>query len=103
MPLDRHKTVAQALRAVERNPDWPDERIQSRLDMPVSEMIARNLFDIALHPDASNKASMQRCLRAQRIIMDRLTGTRQMGTHPAVRNQKKVQILDMTSPEGIEQ
>lgn len=96
MALYRHKTVRQALRAVEASPDWPDDDIQARFNMPVWEMVARNLFDIANHPDPKNQASMNRALRAQKIILDRLTGTRRQGTNPAVRNQSKVQMVDLT-------
>ncbi|QNN98101.1 hypothetical protein SEA_FEDE_53 [Microbacterium phage Fede] len=102
MALAKHKTVRQALQAIENAPDWPDENIQARFDMPVHEMVARNLFDIATHPDPKNAASVSRSLRAQKIILDRLTGTRRMGTRPAVRNSKKVTILDMTVPEPIQ-
>jgi len=97
MPLARHKTVRQALLAVEDSPDWPNDSMQARFEMPVHEMVARNLFDIANHPDVKNQASMNRSLRAQKIILDRLTGTRRMGTHPAVRNQKQVKIVDLTA------
>uniref|UniRef100_A0AAU8EGM6 Terminase small subunit n=1 Tax=Microbacterium phage RicoCaldo TaxID=3230836 RepID=A0AAU8EGM6_9CAUD len=96
MALSRHKTVRQALQAVEDSPDWPNDSFEARIEMPVHEMVARNLFDIANHPDPKNQASVNRSLRAQKIILDRLTGTRRMGTHPAVRNQKRVRILDMT-------
>ena len=99
MVLSKHKTVRQALHAVENSPDWPDDSVRARMDMPVHEMIARNLFDIANHPDPKNGASMARALRAQKIILDRLTGTRRTGTHPAVRNQKQVQMVDLTRVE----
>ncbi|WZB39494.1 hypothetical protein SEA_ALOEVERA_56 [Microbacterium phage AloeVera] len=100
MPLARHKTVRQALQAVEHSPGWPNDSFESRMNMPVHEMVARNLFDIANNGDPSNQASMTRALRAARIILDRLTGTRRMGTHPAVRNQKQVKIIDMTQMGG---
>lgn len=101
MPLSRHKTVRQALQAVEDSPDWPNDNIQARFEMPVHEMVARNLFDIANHPDPKNQASVNRSLRAQKIILDRLTGTRRMGTRPAVRNQKQVKIIDMTQVQVL--
>ena len=98
MPLYRHKTIAQALRAVEDSPDWPDDDIRKRMEMPVWEMVARVLFDYANHPDLKNRASLAKSLRAQKIILDRLTGTRRQGTNPAVRNKRKVRILDLTIP-----
>lgn len=93
-PLDRHRSVRQALKYVERNPEWPEG--VSRLEMPVWEFIARNLFDIANYPDARLVGSINRSVRAQRIILDRLTGTRRMGTHPAVRANSQIQFGDLT-------
>ncbi|QDF17003.1 hypothetical protein SEA_YELLOWPANDA_53 [Microbacterium phage YellowPanda] len=93
MPLNRHKTIRQALSYVDRNPDWPE--IQ-RLDMPIWELISRNLFDIANHPNTKVRGSLARATRAQRILLDRLTGTRRQGTNPAVRNSKSLQLLDLT-------
>ena len=95
MPLKKHKTVRQALQAVEAKPEWPSDRVQDRFDMPVWEMVARNLFDIA-NRRPQNRTEMLQATRAQKIILDRLTGTRRMGTHPAVRNRKQVQIVDLT-------
>lgn len=105
MPLDRHKTVRQALQYVERHPEWPSEQVQQRLDMPIWEMVARNLFDIANKPDTTVVGSMAKATKAQKIILDRLTGTRRAGTHPAVRNDKQIKIRDLTTglPEPVEE
>ena len=94
--LAKHKTIRQALLYVEGKPEWPDI---SRLQMPVWELVARNLFDHANNPDKSRTA-MNRAIRAQKIILDRLTGTRRTGTSPAVRNAQAVHMRDLT--EGIE-
>jgi len=94
MPLDRHKTIREALSYVDRHPEWPDS---PRLDMPVWEMVARNLFDIANNPDTRVVGSVNKATRAQRIILNRLTGTRRTGTHPAVRNSNKIEFVDLTS------
>lgn len=91
--LDRHKTIRQALLHVEANPEWPDT---PRIDMEVWEMVARNLFDIANNPDTRVVGSMNRSTRAQRIILDRLTGTRRAGTHPAVKSESTVKFVDLT-------
>lgn len=95
MPLYRHKTIRQALRYVERYPEWPEES-QDRLDMPIWEMVARNLFDIANNPDRRVVGSVGRSTRAQKILLDRLTGTRRMGTNPAVRNANTLKLVDLT-------
>jgi len=91
--LSKHKTVRQALQYVDDNPEWPDT---SRLDMPVWEMVARNLFEHANNPDKSRMA-MNRATRAQKMILDRLTGTRRTGTNPAVRNAQGVHLVDLTA------
>lgn len=93
MPLDRHKSIRQALSYVDRYPDWPET---ARIDMPIWELVARNLFDIANHPNTKVRGSLARATRAQRILLDRLTGTRRQGTNPAVRNAKSLQLLDLT-------
>lgn len=98
MPLDRFKTVRQALSYVDRNPEWPDETKMARIDMPVWELVSRQLFDISNHPDPSVRASMARSLRAQKIILNRLSGTRRMGTQPAVRKANKLEMRDLTKP-----
>jgi hypothetical protein len=97
--LKKHKTVRQALRAVEDSPEWPSDNITDRMNMPVHEMVARNLFDMAnMRP--TSRAEMVMSTRAQKIILDRLNGTRRMGTHPAVRNSKKVEHHDLTTYQG---
>ena len=93
MPLDRHKTIRQALTYVDRYPDWPETQ---RLDMPVWELVARNLFDIANQPNVRVRGSMAKATRAQKILLDRLTGTRRQGTNPAVRNSKSLKLRDLT-------
>ncbi|QQO39341.1 hypothetical protein SEA_CRUNCHYBOI_55 [Microbacterium phage CrunchyBoi] len=93
MVLNRHKTVRQALSYVDRYPEWP---ATERLDMPVWELVARNLFDIANHPNVKVRGSVAKATRAQKIILDRLTGTRRQGTNPAVQNTQRVKLLDLT-------
>ena len=87
-------TVREALQYVDRHPEWPTT---PRLDMPVWELVARNLFDIANNPDSRVVGSINKSTRAQRIILDRLTGTRRVGTHPAVRNSKQIDFVDLTA------
>ena len=93
MALDRHKTIRQALSYVDRHPEWPDI---SRLDMPIWELVARNLFEHANFPNPKVPGALARATRAQKIILERLTGTRRMGTNPAVRNSKNLILKDLT-------
>ena len=88
------KTIRQALQYVDDHPEWPTT---PRLDMPVWELVARNLFDIANNPDTRVVGSVNKATRAQRIILNRLTGTRRTGTHPAVRNSSKIEFVDLTT------
>jgi hypothetical protein len=90
--LAKHVTVRRALLYVDDNPDWPDT---PRLDMPIWELIARNLFDIANNPDRS-KGAMNQAIRAQRIILNRTTGVRRTGTAPATKNAVGVKLVDLT-------
>jgi len=78
---------------VSRNPEWPDT---PRLDMPVWELITRNLFDISQSEDMS-KGIMIKRTRAQKVILNRMTGTRRTGTAPAIRNAKEVIIYDLAA------
>jgi hypothetical protein len=96
MALAKHKTIKQALEYVDRNPEWPSDQVRQRLEMPVWELVARNLFDIANNPDSTVIGSVAKATRAQKIILDRLTGTRRAGTGPAVANAKKVVMADLT-------
>lgn len=98
MALDRHKTIRQALQYVEDNPEWPPD--DKRLDMPAWEMVARNLFTHANSPDTRVMGSLRRATRAQRLILDRLTGTRRAGTAPASRHANAVSFTDLTA--GLE-
>jgi len=90
----RKKTIRQALQYVDDYPEWPDT---ARLDMPVWEFVARNLFEIANNPDTRVVGSLNKATRAQKIILDRLTGTRRSGTHPAVRNENALVFTDLTT------
>ena len=92
--LDRHKTIKEALEFVAATPVWPDT---SRLEMEIWELVARNLFDHANNPSTAVVGSMARATKAQKIIMNRMTGTRRTGTHPATRAEEKVIFKDLTS------
>ena len=78
--LKKHKTIRQALHYVDEHPEWP---VVERLEMEVWEIVARNLFEIANNPDTRVVGSVNRSTRAQRLILDRLSGTRRAGTHPS--------------------
>ena len=102
MALAKNKTVKSALAYVEKHPEWPED--SKRLDMPIWEFVARNLFEHANNPDSRVVGSVGRATRAARIILDRTTGTRRSGTAPAARIDKTVTFKGLgTAPRNEEE
>jgi hypothetical protein len=91
--LVRHKTVKEALEWVADHPGT----VPISIDMPMWEIISRNLFEHANNPDPRQIGSMARSVKAQKIILNRTTGTRRAGTHPATNSEKKVVLADLTN------
>lgn len=89
-------TVQQALQNVADNPvPRTDELIQ----LPVHELMARSLFEIANQPDIKVRGSMARANRARKMIMDRLVGKRRPGTHPSTKAPVEIEFVDLTGGE----
>jgi hypothetical protein len=89
----KHVTIHQALQNVADNPLMStDELIQ----VPVHELVARALFEIANKPDAANRGSMTRANKARKMILDRLVGKRRAGSHPATRVEVPIEFVDLT-------
>lgn len=89
-------TIREALQYVADNPEIKtDELIQ----LPVYELVSRNLFEIANHPEASVRGSMARANRARKMILDRLVGRRRAGSHPATRVPVQLDFIDLTGGE----
>lgn len=87
-----HKTVKEALEYVTRHP----EPSRTPIEMPVWELISRQLFQAA-HTVGGNGVAMKRSVAAQKIIFDRLAGKRKAGTHPAVpKSQRVLKVRDLT-------
>ena len=93
MALVKHKSVRNALLYVAAHPDWSGGR---PVDSPIWEHVARALFDLANNPDTRVVGSVAKSVKAQKIILDRTTGTRRAGTHPAQRSKVQVQYKDLT-------
>lgn len=95
-------TIKDAMQRVADNPVMTtDELIQ----VPVHELVCRNLFEIANNPDSSVRGAAQRANRARKMILDRLVGKRRAGSHPATRVEAKIDFVDLTVaelPEGAE-
>ena len=91
-----HITVKDALQAVA---DHPQIRTDELIQLPVHELVCRNLFEIANHPDASQRGSMKKANTARKMILDRLVGKRRAGSHPATRNVVQLDFIDLTGGE----
>ena len=92
-PLSKHKSVREALQYVADHP----EMTTAPIDTPVWELVSRILFEIASKPDARVRGSMARATKAQKMISDRLVGTRRPGTHPAQAKKQQVSFVDLTA------
>lgn len=88
-----HVTIQQALQRVA---DHPDLSTAAPLDAPVHELVARTLFKIANSPDQRVRGSLARATKAQKMILDRLVGTRRPGSHPAAYRDNKIEFVDLT-------
>ena len=89
----KHKTIPEALQFVA---DHPRPSSDAPVDMPIWELVARKLFEIANQPNPSVKGSMSRATRAQKLILDRLVGRRRPGTHPAQVKGDEIEFVDLT-------
>ena len=93
MALKRTKSIGEALQHVA---DHPVSSSQIPLEMPIWELVSRELFKIANSPDARVRGSMARATKAQKIILDRLVGKRRPGTHPANATVEAIDFVDLT-------
>lgn len=100
--MARHVTIRQALQNVA---DDPVVRSDEVVNMHVHELVARTLFEIANHPDASVRGSTAKANKARKMILDRLVGKRRAGSHPATRVDVPLEFEDLTTytPELTEE
>lgn len=88
------KSVRESLQWVATHPLDPTVE---PIDMPVWEHVGRTLFELANSPDAKVRGAMGRATKAQRMISDRLVGTRRPGTHPVVKKESTISFVDLTA------
>ena len=86
-----HVTVKQALEKAAAGP-----MLVAPIDAPVSELVARTLYDISNIVPDNRKATLARANRARRIIFDRISGRRRAGTAPAVKQSTAITFVDLT-------
>jgi hypothetical protein len=92
----KNVSIRQALQYVA---DYPEPISDELIQMPVYELVARSLFDIANRPDASVRGSMARANKARKMILDRLAGKRRAGTKPTIKGTVEIQFRDLTGGE----
>lgn len=89
----KHTSIRQALQHVADYPQLVDDEV---INMPVSELVARALFDIANQPNAAVRGSMSRANKARKIILDRMGGRRRSGTTPSSGGTVPIEFVDLT-------
>ena len=92
----KHVSVKQAMQLVADNPVLSTDEV---IQLPVYELVCRNLFEIANKPDANQRGSLARANKARKMILDRLVGKRRAGSHPATRNVTQIDFVDLTGGE----
>lgn len=90
----KHVTIREALQNVADNPAMKTDVL---IQVPVSELIARALFEIANHPDQLQRGSLTRANKARKMIFDRLIGKRRAGSHPATKVHSSLEFVDLTA------
>ena len=85
--------VRQALQYVA---DHPVAATDVQLELPAHEMVARTLFEIANNPNTKVRGSLSRAHKAQKLIANRLVGTRRPGSHPVARERQGLRFADLT-------
>jgi hypothetical protein len=89
----KHVSIRQAMQYVADNPETPDDNL---IALPVHELVARTLFEIANSPTQQNKRSMKDANIARDIILKRLVGRRRAGSHPATKQKTVIEFEDLT-------
>ena len=84
------RNIRQALQHAADNPSMDTDELVA---LPVSELVARTLFEIANEVSPKTKA---RANNARKLIFDRMVGRRKPGTHPARRNTVSIEFQDLT-------
>lgn len=88
----RNVSIRQALQYVA---DHPEPETDEVLILPVHELVARTLFDIANTPMSGKRGAASKANWAREMIFERMVGKRAPGSHPAVRRKAQVQFVDL--------
>lgn len=87
-------TIKQALQHVADHPEMKTDVI---LDVQVSELVSRTLYEIANGVQISERGSLTRANVARTMIFNRLVGRRRAGSHPATDQSVQVEMVDLTT------
>jgi hypothetical protein len=85
--------------ALQRVADYPKPLNDEWLQMPVHELVARSLFDIANSPDSKVRGANSRANKARKMILDRMAGRRRSGTKPVSTGAIDITFVDLTGGE----
>ena len=88
-------SVKQALERVAQLP--PLEEDADYTQVKVHELVARALFDIANNPNPKKPGAMARATKAQKMILDRMVGTRKPGSSPVGTGDSGIEFIDLTA------
>lgn len=89
----RTTTIRQALQYVADNPELNTEEL---ISVPVNELVARTLFEIANTVTPLQSRTLSRANRAREMILLRLGGKRKAGSHPATRRKNEIKFVSLT-------
>lgn len=87
-------TIREAMQFVADNPLMQTDEI---IQVPVHELVCRELFQIANRPDEAVRGSMARANKARKLILERLVGKRRPGTAPAAKQAAAIEFVDLTA------
>jgi hypothetical protein len=86
-------TIREALQHAADNPQLMTDEI---IQVPVHELIARTLFEIANQPDTAQRGSLARANKARKMLLERLVGKRRPGTKPLAQQDSTIEFIDLT-------
>lgn len=89
-------TIRQALQQVADNPVLKSDDL---ISLPVHELVARSLFEIANGAQISERGSLTRANVARNMIFNRLVGRRRAGSHPATQTKVELEFVNLTGEE----
>jgi len=82
-------------KAIQHVVDNPEMKTDVLLDVPVHELVARSLFEIANGVRVDDKGSLARANIARNMIFTRLVGRRRAGSHPATDRKVEMKFVDL--------